>query len=45
MQPPLVEGIGERLDDVFLPDDLGEGSRPVFASQSEGHGTAFGAKR
>jgi hypothetical protein len=35
----LLDGVGERLGDVLLPDDLGEPLRAVFASYDLiGHG-------
>src|SRR5204863_2859251 len=39
MDAPRRERIRERASDMLLPDDLGEGRRPVFASEHEiGHG-------
>ena len=33
MQPPALERIGERRDDVFLTGKLGEGFRPPLARE------------
>ena len=37
VEAPGADGVDERLGDVFLADDFGEGLRPVFAVQRECH--------